>query len=82
MVVLHESFTPPAAGDRLTAYVAYDTAIKLLSSGQFKAVDEDYREGRAAMAVLFGNKAVVCTGVSHGSVIQAIFHPHQLVHST
>ena len=60
-----------AAGDRLVAYVAYDTAIKLLSSGKFQAVDEDYKEGRKAMAVLFGNKAVVCTGVSHGCVIQA-----------
>ena len=53
------------------AYVSYDTAIKLLGSGQFKAVDTDYQVGRGLMAVLFGNKAVVCTGVSHGNVIQA-----------
>lgn len=56
-------------GDRYTAYLTYESAISKLEKGNYEAATE-VREANNLVAVLMGNMAVVCSGISHGTVFQ------------
>ena len=54
---------------RLKAYLTYQTAAAKLDTIHFDN-SADFRAANDLMSLIMGNMAVVCTGVSHGNVIQ------------
>lgn len=59
-----------AGKDRLAAFVAYQKGIEVLDRGKC-TFGADLIDARALKAVLLGNSAATCSGISHGAVIQA-----------
>ena len=68
-VVNSKLFVPTSDGDRLSAYTTYQVAINLLETGSY-TTKEDILMARSLASVLAGNMAVMCLGISHGTVIQ------------